>query len=374
MIHAGGAAARIQAAGGLRTIEFDASTPLQLSNGDKLSPISVAFETYGAINSERSNAVLVCHPLGADQFVAGPNPVTGRPAWWPRIVGPGRPLDTNRYFVICSNVLGGAMGTTGPNTPAADGKPYGMRFPAIAIADMVRAQAMLIEALGVESLFLVIGPGMGGMQALQWASAYPRRVFASAAIATAAKQSASNVALAELARQAIMADPDWRGGAYLSQGVRPARGAAIARAASQIVGLPEQEVRARAQRTATPLIDGLDQLDRLDANAFLYLSQAMDRWDLAADFGGQLHNAFRGGETRYALFAFRSDWRYPLTEARDIARALMAAGAPASYLEIASDGGHNAIYAEEPAFESALTAFVDAAAAARGMSLQAGGA
>src|SRR5690242_11695005 len=156
MIHA---AARVQAAGGVRTLAFDATTPLQLSNGERLSPLTVAFETYGALNVERTNAVLICHGLTADQFVAGPNPITGRPAWWPRIVGPGRPIDTNRFYVVCGNVLGGSMGTTGPATLAPDGSPYGLRFAPINVADMVRAQAMLIEALEIESLFLVMGPG-----------------------------------------------------------------------------------------------------------------------------------------------------------------------------------------------------------------------
>src|SRR5262245_19902937 len=172
------ATARVQAAGGVRTLSFDASSPLQLSNGEHIAPLTIAFETYGALNIERTNAVLVCHSLTGDQFVASPNPVTGWPAWWPRIVGPGRPIDTNRFFVVCSNVLGGSMGTTGPGTIAPDGLPYSLRLPAVTMADAVRAQAMLVEALGIENLFLVIGPGMGGMQALQWASAYPKRVFA----------------------------------------------------------------------------------------------------------------------------------------------------------------------------------------------------
>ena len=167
---------------------FEANQPLQLANGQSLAPITIAFETYGALNTARSNAVLVCHSLTGDQFVASPNPVTGRPAWWPRIVGPGRPIDTNRFFVIAPNVLGGCMGSTGPSSIGSDGHPYGLRFPQLTIADSVRAQAMLVEALGIDSLFLVAGIGMGGMQALNWASAYPKRVFACATVASAAKQ------------------------------------------------------------------------------------------------------------------------------------------------------------------------------------------
>lgn len=371
----------MQAAGGVRTLSFDASTPLQLSNGERLSPLTIAFETYGALNAERSNAVLICHSLTGDQFVAGPNPITGRPAWWPRVVGPGRPIDTNRFFVICANVLGGSMGTTGPASAAADHQPYGLRFPPITLNDIVRAQAMLVEALGVESLFLVIGPGFGGMQALNWASAYPRRVFACVSIAAAARQSAHNIALAELGRQAIMADPNWREGAYLAHDVRPTKGLAVARMASQVASLSEQGVRARIQEARQRERFRFDAdapgqntafIERFDANSFLYLSRAMDGFDLSADFGGRLANAFQGGATRHCLFAFSSDWRFPPEESRSVARALIAAGAEAAFVEIESAGGHDAYLGEEPAFEAALTGFIDSAAAARGLGMHGG--
>jgi homoserine O-acetyltransferase len=386
MIHTGGAAAKLQAAGGVRSLSFDASTPLQLSSGETLAPLTLAFETYGALNVERTNAVLVCHALEHDQFVASPNPVTGRPAWWPRIVGPGRPIDTNRFFVICANTLGGSMGSTGPGAIAHDGQPYGLRLPPVTIADTVRAQAMLVEALGIQNLFLVIGPGMGGMQALNWASAYPRRVFACATISASARQSVQNIAFAELGRQAIMADPDWRNGAYLTHGVRPVKGASVARTAAAIAGLSGPEVRARfdgarsRERFAFTLEGageiarqhGAGFVDRFDANSFLYLSRAMDGFDLAADFGGRLSNAFQGGTTRHGVFAFTSDWRYPVEESREIARGLIAAGAEASFVEIRTERGHDAYLADEPAFEAALTGFIDSAAASRGLALQGG--
>lgn len=375
MIHA---AAKVQAAGGVRTLSFDASAPLQLSTGEKLAPLTIAFETYGALNIERSNAVLVCHGLTHDQFVASPNPITGRPAWWPRIVGPGRPIDTNRFFVVCANVLGGSMGTTGPASPAADRQPYGLRFPPITVADMVRAQAMLIEALGIDTLFLAIGAGFGGMQALNWASAYPRRVFACASIATAARQPAPAIALSELGRQAIMADPEWRAGGYAAHGVRPAKGLAVARMAAQVASLSEAGVRARiadAQERERFRFDvdpsgaGKGFVERFDANSYLYLTRAMDAFDLAADFGGRLANAFQGGATRHAVFAFSSDWRYPPEESRALARALLASGAETSFVEIDTPGGHDAHLGEELAFEAALTGFIDASASARGLSL-----
>lgn len=379
MIHA---AAKVQAAGGVRTLSFDATAPLQLANGEMLAPLTIAFETYGALNLDRSNAVLVCHALTHDQFVASPNPITGRPAWWPRIVGPGRPIDTNRFFVVCANVLGGSMGTTSPASPAADRQPYGLRFPPITIADIVRAQSMLIEALGIESLFLVIGAGMGGMQALNWASAYPRRVFACVTVASAARQSAHNIALSELGRQAIMADPEWRGGGYAAHGVRPAKGLAVARMAAQVASLSEAGVRARVEaaqrrerfRFEAELLSGAGAsfVERFDANSYLYLTRAMDSFDLAGDFGGRLANAFQGGATRHCVFSFSSDWRFPPEDGRALARALIAAGAEASFLEIDSAGGHDAYLGEEPQFEAALTGFIDATAAARGLSLNGG--
>jgi homoserine O-acetyltransferase len=372
MIHA----AKVQAAGGVRTLSFDATAPLQLSNGEKLAPLTIAFETYGALNLDRSNAVLVCHGLMHDQFVAGPNPVTGRPAWWPRIVGPGRPIDTNRFYVVCANVLGGSMGTTGPASPAADRQPYGLRFAPITVADMVRAQAMLIEALGIETLFLVVGAGFGGMQALNWASAYPKRVFACATVAAAARQSAQNIALSELGRQAIMADPDWRAGGYAAHAVRPTKGLAVARMAAQVASLSEDGVRARvedAQKRERFRFDadasGASFVERFDANSYLYLTRAMDGFDLAADFGGRLANAFQGGATRHAVFAFSSDWRYPPEESRALARALIASGAEAAFVEIDTPNGHDAYLGEEPEFEATLTGFIDAAASSRGLSL-----
>ncbi len=376
MIHA----AKVQAAGGVRTLGFDASSPLQLSSGETLAPLAVAFESYGALNAERTNAVLVCHGLTTDQFVAGPNPVTGRPAWWPRIVGPGRPIDTNRFYVVCANVLGGAMGTTGPSSSAPDGQPYGLRFPAITLADTVRVQSMLMEALGVESLFLVVGPGFGGMQALQWSSAYPKRVFASIAIAASARQSTQNLALNELGRQAIMADPDWRNGAYLAIGARPTRGLAVARTAAHILGAPASELREKFEAArsserfamsaaAEVRASGASFVDRFDANSFLYLTRAMDGFDLAGDFGGALANAFTGGQTRHCVISFNNDQRHPPEESRAIARALLAAGAETASIEIDSPHGHDAHLMEEPAFEAALTGFIDSAASARGLSL-----
>jgi homoserine O-acetyltransferase len=391
MIHPSPTSGRWTAIGGIRAITFHQDAPLQLSNGKLLSPLSVAYETYGQLNANRTNAVLICHALTGDQYVASPNPNTGRPAWWPRIVGPGRPIDTNRFFVICSNVLGGCMGTTGPSSPNPAGEGvYGLDFPVLTVADMVRAQAMLVEAFGIETLFCVIGGSIGGMQALQWAAAYPKRVFSCVPIATAARHSAQNIAFYEVGRQAIMADPDWRGGGYDAAGVRPAKGLAVARMAAHVTYLSETALRRKFDRNLQArerISFGFDAdfqvesylrhqgqsfVDRFDANSYLYITRAVDYFDLAADFGGVLAQAFLNSPTRFCTFGFSSDWHYPPEENRAIVRALIAAGADASYVEVDTDKGHDAFLLEEPQFEAALTGFIDAAAAARGLALGSG--
>ena len=379
---------RWSATGGLKSITFGPDQPLQLASGQSLSPLTIAYETYGALNADKSNAILVCHALTGDQFCATPNPVTGRPAWWSRIVGAGKPIDTNRFFVICSNVLGGCMGTTGPAAPGPDGQPYGLKFPAITVADMVRAQAMLIDALGIDTLFCVIGGSLGGMQALQWAASYPKRVFACAPIATAARHSAQNIAFYEVGRQAIMADTDWRMGDYLKYDTAPNKGLAVARMAAHITYLSETGLHRKFDRGLQDRdhvsfgfdadfqvesylrSQGASFTDRFDANSYLYITRAVDYFDLAQDFGGHLAHAFQNSTTKFCVFAFSSDWHYPPANGKSIARALVAAGCEASFVEIATDKGHDAFFVEEPAFEAGLTGFIDSAAAARGLALK----
>ncbi|HEY0224700.1 MAG TPA: homoserine O-acetyltransferase, partial [Pseudolabrys sp.] len=221
-------------------VRFGPDQPLRLDAGVELSPFQIAYKTYGALNADRSNAVLVCHALTGDQHVANLHPVTKKSGWWETLVGPGKPIDTDRYFVICPNVVGGCMGTTGPaSTNPKTGKPWGLDFPVITIRDMVRAQAMLLDHLGIEQLFSVAGGSMGGMQALQWAASYPHRVFSVLPIACATRHSAQNIAFHEVGRQAIMADPDWRGGEYQLFGTTPSKGLAVARMAAHITYLSE---------------------------------------------------------------------------------------------------------------------------------------
>jgi homoserine O-acetyltransferase len=219
-------------------VEFAESEPLTLDSGESLAPFTIAYKTYGTLNVAKSNAVLICHALTGDQFVASPHPTSGKPGWWENIVGPGKPVDTDRYFVICPNVIGGCLGSTGPaSINPATGKPYGLGFPVITIRDMVRAQARLVDWMGIDELFCVVGGSMGGMLVLEWMASYGERVFSAAPIATAPRHSPQNIAFHEVGRQAVMADPDWRQGRYLEEGVSPRKGLAVARMAAHITYL-----------------------------------------------------------------------------------------------------------------------------------------
>ncbi|MET0546760.1 MAG: homoserine O-acetyltransferase [Caulobacterales bacterium] len=366
-------------------VHFGPETPLLLDCGKTLENWSAAYAAYGSLNADRSNVVLIGHALTGDQFVAGPNPTTGRPAWWPRVVGPGKAIDTDKLYVICVNVLGGCMGSTGPASDGPGDTPWALQFPTITIGDMVRAQSILLKHLGIDSLFLAIGGSMGGMQSLQWAAAYPDRTFACAVIAAAARHSAQNIALYEVGRQAIMADPDWRNGDYALSSERPAKGLAVARMAAHITYLSEAALQRKfgrelqAKEGAQLKFDadfqvesylrhqGQTFVDRFDANSYIYITRAMDYFDLAADYNGVLANAFKDTQTRFCVFAFSSDWHYPPEESRAIVRALNAAGANASYVEIETDKGHDAFLLDEPEFEATLRGFVKAAATARGL-------
>lgn len=354
---------------------------LALDCGMVIAPMAVAYRTYGTLNAARSNAVLVCHALTGDQYVAEPHPLTGRAGWWDTIIGPGRPLDTERYFLICANVLGGCMGSTGPRDEMTDpegrplGRPWGTDFPNVTIRDMVRAQKRLVEHLGIDRLLGVIGGSMGGMQVLEWAATYPDAVYAAAPIATAAYHSAQNIAFHEVGRAAIHSDPDWRGGRYWEDDRIPAQGLSVARMVAHITYLSEQALtrkfgrRLRGASSLTFLEDvfevesylrhqGSTFVRRFDANSYLTITRAMDYFDLASDYGGDLAAAFRGTATRFFVASFSSDWLFPTSESRAIVRALNAAAANVSFVEIASDKGHDAFLLEEPDFHRALGGFL----------------
>ena len=369
-----------------RVLEFGPERPLVLDSGKRLSPFTIAYMTYGTLNAARSNAILICHALSGDQFVASTHPVTGKPGWWSYAVGPGKPIDTDRFFVICANVVGGCMGTTGPGEiDPSTGEPYGLDFPLVTIRDMVRAQAMLLDTLGIDQLLSVLGGSMGGMQVLQWAASYPERVYSAMPIATGARHSAQNIAFHEVGRQAIMADPDWKAGDYALSNVKPSKGLAVARMAAHITYLSEAALQRKFGRELhdrEALSFGFDAdfqiesylrhqgmtfVDRFDANSYLYITRAMDYFDLAADYGGVLAEAFRGTQTRFCLVAFTSDWLFPTSENKRIAHALNAAGANVSFVEIESDRGHDAFLLDEPELFDTMRGFLGAAASVKGV-------
>jgi len=360
--------------------------PLRLDSGAELRSFPVAWQTYGRLNADRSNAVLLCHALTGDQFVAGEHPVTGKPGWWSAIVGPGRLIDTDRWFVICVNVLGGCMGSAGPSeiNPATL-QPWGLAFPIVTIADMVRAQVMLLDHLGIDRLFAVIGGSMGGMQALEFASLYPERVFAAVPIATAAHHSAQNIAFHEVGRQAVMADPDWLEGEYWRHGKKPLAGLAVARMAAHITYLSEAKLHekfgrrlqdrenikygfdAEFQVESYLRYQGQSFVERFDANSYLYITRAMDYFDMAGRNGGVLANAFRGTPVRFCVISFTSDWLYPTVESRRIVQALTAVAANVSFAEIVSNNGHDAFLLDEPDFHRVLRGFLAGAAQHHGL-------
>ncbi len=359
---------------------------LELECGTVLAPLTVAYRTYGRLNAAADNAILVCHALTGDQYVAETHPVTGKPGWWSRLVGPGLPVDTTRFFVICINVLGGCMGSTGPRSPRADrdGDPWGTDFPPVTIRDMVRAQAMLVSRLGIGRLFAVIGGSMGGMQVLSWAATFPERVFAALPIATASFHSAQNIAFNEVSRQAIFADPDWCAGRYWQDGLVPARGLAVARMMAHITYLSEEALtrkfgrRMRSQPPGVPAKagaplglfgemfevesylrhQGSSFVQRFDANSYLTITRAMDYFDVAMDHGGDLAAAFARTRTRFCVISFSSDWLFPTGQSRAVARALNRAAANVSFVEIDTDKGHDAFLLDEPDFDRTIRGFL----------------
>ena len=349
--------------------------PLALDGGALLSPVDIAYETYG---DPLAPPILICHALTGDHHVASAHPVTGKPGWWTRMVGAGKPIDPARHFIICANVLGSCMGSSGPATvnPATN-RPWGMGFPVITIRDMVRAQAMLLDHLGIERLAAVVGGSMGGMQALSWAATFPDRVGACVAIATSPRHTAQNIAFHEVGRQAIMADPKWHGGDYYATDDAPDAGLSVARMAAHITylseeGLTEKFGRRLQHREAKSFgfdadfqvesylrHQGLSFTRRFDANSYLYITRAMDYFDLAEEHGGLLANAF-SAHTRFCLVSFDTDWLYPTVESRMVVTALHAAGAPASFVELSSPHGHDAFLLDSPELNQVVDGFLRA--------------
>jgi len=355
---------------------LELSAPLALDGGQRLEGVRIAYEAYGMLSPARDNVILVCHATTGDQHLASPHPITGKPGWWDRMVGAGKPIDTDRFHVICANVLGGCMGSTGPASIAPDGQPYAMRFPVITIRDMVRAQVALLEGLGIERLYAVVGGSMGGMQALSMAAHWPHLAERVLIIAATATMPAQNIAFQELGRQAVMADPSWQGGNYYGTGKAPDAGLSVARMAAHITYLSEESLtekfgRRLQDRQAKSFgfdadfqiesylrYQGISFISRFDANSYLYITRAMSYFDLAEEHGGRLADAFAGTRARFCVVSFDTDWLYPTEQSRRLVHALSAAGAAVSFVELSAPFGHDSFLLDVPALDRVVTGFL----------------
>src|SRR3954464_15073274 len=350
--------------------------PLRLKGGAELPSYEIAYETYGELNAERSNAVLVCHALNASHHVAGYYADQHENiGWWDNLVGPGKPLDTRRFFVLGSNYIGSCFGSTGPASPnPATGKPWGADFPVVTVEDWVEAQARLADRLGIERFAAVIGGSLGAMQALQWTLSYPERIRHSLVIAAAPRLTPQNIAFNEVARHAIMSDPDFHGGHYYEKGVVPARGLRIARMIDHITYLSNDAMMEKFGRLLRRASLGFDfdidfeiesylryQGDKFstyfDANTYLRITKALDYFDPAADFGGSLSAALARAKAAFLVVSFKSDWRFPPSRSREVVRALLDNRRIVSYLEIDAPGGHDAFLLEDARYHNALRAY-----------------
>ena len=352
---------------------------LTLESGSILKNFKLAYKTFGSLNNNKSNAILVCHALTGDQYLSGHNPITGKDGWWSRMVGPNKPIDTNRFFVICSNVLGGCAGSTGPKEKK-DGEQniYGGNFPSVTIKDIVSAQVKLLDALEIDQLCSVVGGSMGAMQALQWSIDFPKRVQSIIHIAGALKHSAQNIAFHEVGRQAIMNDPNWHKGNYFENNSIPERGLSVARMIAHITYLSEDAMHrkfGRKLQSRDIISFGFDAdfqiesylryqgrsfVERFDANSYLYLTRAMDYFDHSEsyrktlEFINDLNN-----HINYLIISFTSDWLFPTRENKEIVEILNNLSKNVSFLEIETDKGHDSFLLDEPELDSVLEGFLN---------------
>ncbi|MFO8049036.1 MAG: homoserine O-acetyltransferase [Desulfosudaceae bacterium] len=355
---------------------------MTLENGRRLGPVTVAYETWGELNADKSNAVLVAHALTGDSHAAGYyDDKDARPGWWDIMIGPGKGIDTDKWFVICSNVLGGCMGTTGPGEiNPATGEPYGMSFPVITIGDMVRAQKALLDHLGISRLLAVVGGSMGGMQVLEWSVRYPEMVAAAIPLATTTRHSALAIAFNEVARQAIMADPAWNNGHYYG-GKKPDMGLAVARMIGHITYLSDEAMRQKFGRRLQDKADlsfefdadfqvesylrhqGARFVERFDANSFLYVTKAADYFDLEKQYGhGSAVQAFSRARARFLVVSFTSDWLYPTYQSRAMVTAMKKNGLNVSFCEIEADAGHDAFLLPHDRLSALIRGFLNSVA------------
>ncbi len=352
--------------------------PLKLDCGQTISNFPLAYETYGKLNDKKDNAILAFHALTGDQFASGTNPITKKEGWWNYLIGPGKAIDTQKYFVICANVLGGCMGSYGPsNINPKTSKNFGIEFPVITINDMVNAQYYLLEFFKIKKLFSVLGGSMGGMQVLQFVSNFPDKSETAIPIACTHSHSAQNIALNELGRQSIMADHNWANGFYEDNNKSPDKGLAVARMAAHITYLSKkglQEKFGRKLQERDDLKFGFDAdfqiesylrhqgsvfVDRFDANSYLYITRAMDYFDLSKQFDGNLSKAFEKTNTKFFIISFTSDWLYPTSENREIVIALNAIGKNVGFVEITSDKGHDSFLLNVPDFLNTIKNFLN---------------
>ncbi|MEK9746274.1 MAG: homoserine O-acetyltransferase [Pelagibacteraceae bacterium] len=352
--------------------------PLKLDCGKIINNFPLAYETYGELNKNKDNAILIFHALTGDQFVTGINPVTNKDGWWNYAVGPDKAIDTKKFFIICANVIGGCMGSFGPSDIDPETKKiYGTNFPVITINDMVNAQINLLDFFGIEKLYSVIGGSMGGMQVLQFVSNFPDKAKTAIPIACTSSHSAQNIAFNELGRQAVAADSNWCEGDYISKNSNPNKGLAVARMAAHITYLSKKSLQEKFGRKLQERDDlkfGFDAdfqiesylryqgsvfVDRFDANSYLYITRAMDYFDLSRNFDGNLSKAFKNTKTKFFIISFTSDWLYPTQENKEIVIALNAIGADVGFVEIDSDKGHDSFLLDVPEFLKALKNFIE---------------
>lgn len=358
------------------TLHFD--EPLTLECGRTLTTFDLVYETYGTLNAERSNAVLICHALSGHHHAAGYHtPDDKRPGWWDSCIGPGKPIDTNRFYVVCLNNLGGCHGSSGPNTIDPDtGELWGPDFPLITIKDWVHSQALLADRLGIDVWAAVIGGSMGGMQALQWSISYPERLRHALVIATAPRLSAQNIAFNEVARQSILTDPDFHDGRYVEKGTYPRQGLILARMVGHITYLSDGAMREKFGRD---LRDGRfqfgfdvefqvesylryqgEQFSRnFDANTYLLMTKALDYFDPASDYDNSLEKALTNAQCKFLVLSFSTDWRFPPERSKEIVDALLTAGKPVSYASIITDKGHDAFLLPIPKYLEMLRAYLN---------------
>jgi homoserine O-acetyltransferase len=375
-----------------RAVVFDGDRPLKLGSGAEVNRVEVAYETYGELNEERSNAVFICHALSGDAHAAGihEGDDPDRPGWWDNIIGPGRPLDTDRLFVICANVLGGCSGTTGPSSTDPDtGRPYGLRFPLVQVRDLVTVHRALLAELGINRLLAAVGGSLGGMQVLQWVIDHPGEIDGALVIAASGRLSAQNIAFSAVAREAIMRDPDFNDGDWYDTGKRPDSGLGLARMIGHITYLSEQSMREkfgrRIQDAEVPRFgfdvdfqvesylhyQGQSFVERFDANSYLYLGRVMDYFDPFRD-PARVQQQIEAGDTSFLVLSFDSDWRFSTAHSKEIAAELRLAGAPVTFREIASTHGHDSFLFAIPEYHETVTGFIDRLASERGIGRESG--